>query len=125
MPAGVVACIPKKVHRESGDEEEKGGSGEVRKEEEETFRLTVEELESVISKALSEKVDPEEDVQAPQWLISPEGLKTLREQREDPSPPSWVPLESGEMREFDPETGIVLRKMSNGIRVNIKVPLRV
>ncbi|XP_073037223.1 stromal processing peptidase, chloroplastic [Primulina eburnea] len=104
LPAAIVACVPKKVHID--------GSGETE------FKLTPEEIVAAIEAGLNEFIEAEPELEIPKELISTEQLQELRFLRH----PSFVPVDQEKVSKvYDGETGIVQRRLSNGISVNYKV----
>ncbi|CAL8466878.1 g6414 [Coccomyxa elongata] len=82
------------------------------------FELDPEEIAQELA-APSLQVDPPEDIEVPQSLLPPDLVEQLVAERN----PHFVPLErfgpsSSPMPPPDPSTGIVQRRLSNGIRVN-------
>jgi predicted Zn-dependent peptidase len=103
-PAAIVACVPKKVHVEEIGETE--------------FEITPSEITAAIRSGLEEPIEPEPELQVPKELITSSQLLELRSQRR----PSFIPIapENG-TKIYDTETGIIQRRLSNGIAVNYKV----
>ncbi|XP_073144793.1 stromal processing peptidase, chloroplastic [Henckelia pumila] len=104
LPAAIVACVPKKVHID--------GSGETE------FKLTPEEIVAAIEAGLKEPIEAEPELEIPKELISAEQLQELRFLRH----PSFIPVDQEKVSKvYDEETGIVQRRLSNGIPINYKV----
>ncbi|XP_073296699.1 LOW QUALITY PROTEIN: stromal processing peptidase, chloroplastic-like [Primulina huaijiensis] len=104
LPAAIVACVPKKVHID--------GCGETE------FKLTPEEIVAVIEAGLKEPIEAEPELEIPKELISAEQLQELRFLQQ----PSFIPVDQEKVSKiYDEETGIVQRRLSNGIPVNYKV----
>ncbi|KAH7857604.1 hypothetical protein Vadar_014497 [Vaccinium darrowii] len=103
-PAAIVACVPKKVHVDEIGETE--------------FEITPSEITAAIRSGLEEPIEPEPELQVPKELITSSQLLELRSQRR----PSFIPTapENG-TKIYDTETGIIQRRLSNGIAVNYKV----
>ncbi|PKA52843.1 hypothetical protein AXF42_Ash001824 [Apostasia shenzhenica] len=104
LPAAIVACIPKKVHIE--------GAGEAE------FNIRPHEITDAIKAGLQQPIHAEPELEVPKELILSSQLEELRLQRK----PTFVPLsEVNVIKRFDEETGIVQRRLSNGIPVNYKI----
>uniref|UniRef100_A0A0V0J145 Stromal processing peptidase, chloroplastic n=1 Tax=Solanum chacoense TaxID=4108 RepID=A0A0V0J145_SOLCH len=105
LPAAIVACVPTKVHVEEGGEHE--------------FRISPEEITTAIKSGLKEPIEPEPELEVPTELITSKQLEELRLKR----CPSFVPVETNSniTKSYDNETGIVQRRLSNGIPVNYKI----
>ncbi|KAG5561861.1 hypothetical protein RHGRI_004789 [Rhododendron griersonianum] len=103
-PAAIVACVPKKIHVD--------GIGEAE------FEITPSEITAAIRSGLEEPIEPEPELQVPKELITSPQLQELRLQHR----PSFIPIapENG-TKIYDTETGIIQRRLSNGIGVNYKV----
>ncbi|KAF7150191.1 hypothetical protein RHSIM_Rhsim02G0142400 [Rhododendron simsii] len=103
-PAAIVACVPKKIHVD--------GIGEAE------FEITPSEITAAIRSGLEEPIEPEPELQVPKELITSPQLQELRLQQR----PSFIPIapENG-TKIYDTETGIIQRRLSNGIGVNYKV----
>eukprot|EP01035_Chromulina_nebulosa_P019847 gene19847-25796_t len=97
-PAAIVACAPL-VDRDRNP-----------------FSITEDEVTRVIVEALSELVSPPEETIVPDTLIT-EG--ELRE-KVDRFPPQWVPLDGKASKFSRNDLGVVQRRLSNGIKVNLK-----
>ncbi|KAL5975446.1 hypothetical protein ACLOJK_019768 [Asimina triloba] len=106
LPAAIVACVPKKVHID--------GKGETE------FTIHPNEITDAIKEGLKEPIQAEPEVEVPKELVSSAQLEELRLVCE----PSFIPLrkEVDTAKEYDKETGITLRRLSNGIPVNYKGP---
>uniref|UniRef100_A0A7S3YW74 Peptidase M16 N-terminal domain-containing protein n=1 Tax=Lotharella globosa TaxID=91324 RepID=A0A7S3YW74_9EUKA len=101
LPAAILACVPS------------GPNGE---------KDVVEISKEDIQRELQHKPDDDEyedEVENLEHLVSPEALAHMHTL----NPPAWVDVEPGVQRKEDPKTGIVMRRLSNGIRVNIKKTL--
>ena len=96
-PSAVVACAPM-VERSGAP-----------------FVVTEAEIAEAMLEALSEPVEPLVDMAVPDTLISREALqaKALL------SPPSWAPLDGKASKEGKNRFGIVQRRLTNGLRVNL------
>ncbi|XP_020590342.1 stromal processing peptidase, chloroplastic [Phalaenopsis equestris] len=105
LPAAIVACVPKKVHGE--------GVGEAE------FQIDSQEIIDAIKAGLKEPLHAEPELEVPKELITLSQLMDLRLQRK----PSFISLskEVKTMKRFDEETGIMQRRLSNGIPVNYKI----
>ncbi|KAK4350110.1 hypothetical protein RND71_029423 [Anisodus tanguticus] len=105
LPAAIVACVPTKVHVEGGGEDE--------------FRISPEEVTTAIKSGLKEPIEPEPELEVPTELITSKHLEELRLER----CPSFVPVETNSniTKSYDNETGIVQRRLSNGIPINYKI----
>lgn len=105
LPAAIVACVPKKVHID--------GVGEAE------FKIHPNEIIDAMREGLEEPIHPEPELEVPKELITSLQLEELRLQRK----PCFVPLtqEANTTKLFDKETGIVQRRLANGIPVNYKV----
>lgn len=105
LPAAIVACVPKKVHNE--------GAGEAE------FKIESQEIIDAIKAGLQEPIHPEPELQVPKELITFSQLEVLRLERK----PAFVSLkkEVELIKQFDKETGIMQRRLSNGIPVNYKI----
>ncbi|KAI8538976.1 hypothetical protein RHMOL_Rhmol09G0145100 [Rhododendron molle] len=103
-PAAIVACVPKKIHVD--------GIGEAE------FEITPSEITAAIRSGLEEPIEPEPELQVPKELITSSQLQELQLQHG----PSFIPIapENG-TKIYDMETGIIQRRLSNGISVNYKV----
>ncbi|KAF7133122.1 hypothetical protein RHSIM_Rhsim09G0100400 [Rhododendron simsii] len=103
-PAAIVACVPKKIHVDGIGESE--------------FEITPSEITAAIRSGLEEPIEPEPELQVPKELITSSQLQELRLQHT----PSFIPIapENG-TKIYDTETGIIQRRLSNGIAVNYKV----
>ncbi|KAH9302963.1 hypothetical protein KI387_014546, partial [Taxus chinensis] len=105
LPAAIVACVPKTVHKD--------GSGDVE------FRILPEEIISAINEGLNGSIEPEPELEVPKELISASQLEHLWSQQK----PSFVPVhqDGTVLKLVDKDTGIVQRQLSNGIHINYKV----
>jgi hypothetical protein len=111
IPAAVVACVPKIVSGDAGSPDE-------------PFFITPEEINETIINGLAEPIEGEPDLDVPKSLIPAEELEEKVRTRR----PEFVTLQRAEneegfgaMRSYDEVTGVVQRRLSNGIRVNYKV----
>lgn len=81
------------------------------------FELTAEEIEAALAEP-SLEVEAPEDIDVPDALVPPERVAELLASRK----PHFVPVPGreaeGPFPPADPETGIVQRRLSNGVRVN-------
>ena len=81
------------------------------------FELTAEEIEAALAEP-SLEVEAPEDIDVPDALVPPERVAELLALRK----PHFVPVPGreaeGPFPPADPETGIVQRRLSNGVRVN-------
>nr|GMD30644.1 stromal processing peptidase, chloroplastic [Ipomoea batatas] len=104
-PAAIVACVPKKVHID--------GAGEME------FEITADEITAAIEDGMKEHIDPEPELEVPKELIASTQLQELRLN----SKPSFVTIspDVNDTKLYDKETGIVQRRLSNGIPVNYKI----
>ncbi|CAH9112963.1 unnamed protein product [Cuscuta epithymum] len=104
-PAAIVACVPKKVHID--------GAGEIE------FQITADEIKAAIEDGLKENIEHEPEVEVPKELISSTQLEELKLN----SKPSFVTIgtEENGTKLYDNETGIIQRRLSNGIPVNYKI----
>ncbi|KAL7152707.1 hypothetical protein ABFS83_04G116200 [Erythranthe nasuta] len=105
QPAAIVACVPKKVHID--------GIGETE------FKIEPEEILASIEAGLKEPIEAEPELEIPKELISSEQLQELSLQQ----PPSFIPVDQEKKmtKVYDEETGIIQRRLSNGIPVNYKI----
>lgn len=105
LAAAIVACVPKTVHRD--------GVGDVE------FKIRPEEITAAIHEGLSVSIEPEPELEVPKELISALQLEHLWLQQK----PSFVPIykDSTQLKLVDKETGIIQRRLSNGIGVNYKI----
>ncbi|KAL0380284.1 UNVERIFIED_CONTAM: Stromal processing peptidase, chloroplastic [Sesamum angustifolium] len=104
-PAAIVACVPKKVHID--------GIGET------DFKIEPEEIVDAIEAGLKEPIEAEPELEIPKELISSEQLQELRLKRN----PFFIPVDQEQKttKVYDEDTGIVQRRLSNGIPVNYKI----
>lgn len=81
------------------------------------FELTAEEIEAALAEP-SLEVEAPEDIDVPDALVPPERVAELLASQK----PHFVPVpgreSEGPFPPADPETGIVQRRLSNGVRVN-------
>ncbi|KAL3617633.1 hypothetical protein CASFOL_037954 [Castilleja foliolosa] len=104
-PAAIVACVPKKVHID--------GIGETE------FKIEPEEIVVAIEEGLKEPIEAEPELEIPKELLSSVQLQELRLQIR----PSFIPVdqEKNLTKIYDEDTGIIQRRLSNGIPVNYKI----
>ncbi|KAL0429662.1 UNVERIFIED_CONTAM: Stromal processing peptidase, chloroplastic [Sesamum radiatum] len=97
--------VPKKVHID--------GIGET------DFKIEPEEIVDAIEAGLKEPIEAEPELEIPKELISSEQLQELRLKQN----PSFIPVdqEKKTTKVYDEDTGIVQRRLSNGIPVNYKI----
>ncbi|KAG8388150.1 hypothetical protein BUALT_Bualt02G0096000 [Buddleja alternifolia] len=105
LPAAIVACVPKKVHID--------GIGETE------FKIAPEEILAAIEAGLKKPIEAEPELEIPKELISSEQLGELTLQQN----PSFIPVEQERKvtKVYDEDTGIIQRRLSNGIPVNYKI----
>ncbi|KAL5713697.1 hypothetical protein ACHQM5_015750 [Ranunculus cassubicifolius] len=105
LPAAIVACVPKRLHVD--------GVGETE------FKISPDEITDAIKDGLKEPIEPEPELEVPKELILSSELDDLRLQRR----PSFISLNQDESTKkvYDEETGIIQRRLSNGIPVNYKI----
>lgn len=105
LPAAIVACVPKRVHLDEVGEAE--------------FEIYSHEITDAMREGLEEPIHPEPELEVPKELITLSQLEELRLQRK----PCFVPLTQEEdmTKLFDKETGIMQRRLSNGVPVNYKI----
>ncbi|XP_028771998.1 stromal processing peptidase, chloroplastic [Neltuma alba] len=105
LPAAIVACVPKKVHVE--------GIGETE------FKISSSEITDAIKAGLEEPIEPEPELEVPKELISLAKLEELKVQRK----PVFIPVSprTDGTKIHDEETGIIQRRLANGIPVNYKI----
>ena len=100
----------------AGEESDADAAGEV-PEGLVRFELTAEEIEAALAEP-SLEVEAPEDIDVPDALVPPERVAELLAARK----PHFVPVPGreaeGAFPPADPETGIVQRRLSNGVRVN-------
>ncbi|GBG59232.1 hypothetical protein CBR_g32249 [Chara braunii] len=116
IPAAIVACVPKTVVNERGEEE--------------VFSISPVRIGQVITEGLAQPMSPEPDVEVPKALIPPLMVHAMKLR----GGASFVPLyengapgvmggggKSATLTKLrDEVTGVVQRRLSNGIRVNYK-----
>ncbi|CAM6089817.1 unnamed protein product [Calypogeia fissa] len=105
LPSAIVACVPKTLHVDSvGDR---------------PFNITPEAILDAILEGLKEPLTPEPELEVPKELVSRLQLAALRLRRQ----PSFVTVSGqGNLAKLvDGATGVVQRRLSNGIRVNYKI----
>ncbi|GJP40170.1 hypothetical protein CLOM_g24450 [Closterium sp. NIES-68] len=146
-PAAIVVCVPTRMHvqgvegrREEGVEGEgRSGSGNgavasnsasssVSASSDVAFEITPEAVRDALLAGLREDVQPEDEVEVPRTLISDAELAALQQKiqpRFVPFPPTEgnaadVAPSEWRVRQYNKETGIIQRRLSNGIRVNMK-----
>ncbi|VFQ95828.1 unnamed protein product [Cuscuta campestris] len=105
LPAAIVACVPKKVHVDGAREME--------------FQITSDEIKAAIQDGLSESIEHEPELEVPKELITTTQLQELKLN----SKPSFVTIhpDKNGTKLYDKETGIIQRRLSNGIPVNYKI----
>ncbi|KAF6159744.1 hypothetical protein GIB67_030002 [Kingdonia uniflora] len=105
LPAAIVACVPKTVHVD--------GVGETE------FKISPSEIIAAIKMGLEEPIEAELELEVPKELISSLELHELRLQLK----PSFIPInqEITASKIYDEETGIMQRRLSNGLPVNYKI----
>eukprot|EP00612_Vaucheria_litorea_P006165 CAMPEP_0171474386 /NCGR_PEP_ID=MMETSP0946-20130122/2397_1 /TAXON_ID=109269 /ORGANISM="Vaucheria litorea, Strain CCMP2940" /LENGTH=1090 /DNA_ID=CAMNT_0012004313 /DNA_START=171 /DNA_END=3444 /DNA_ORIENTATION=+ len=111
QPSAILACVPSKESSSSASFEE----------------ITVEKINEAILEGTNEVITPPEDTVVPSSLFTKEKLDS-KIKKYNPSFKSFVDKENERKNEpekaqpvhFDPETGIIQRRLSNGIKVNIK-----
>jgi len=108
VATAVVACVPAAYNADVDDETEA------------PFEITSEQIAAVLA-APQEDLEMLEDIHVPEHLIDPERVEQLVVERE----PAFVSMaDSGEVGPLpppDPETGVVQRRLSNGMRINYRV----
>ncbi|XP_054811857.1 stromal processing peptidase, chloroplastic isoform X2 [Prosopis cineraria] len=105
LPAAIVACVPKKVHVEGiGDTE---------------FKISSSEITDAIKAGLKEPIEPEPELEVPKELISLAKLEELKMQCK----PAFIPISprTDVTKIHDKETGIIQRRLANGIPINYKI----
>ncbi|KAG0577825.1 hypothetical protein KC19_5G184500 [Ceratodon purpureus] len=105
LPAAIVACVPKTLHVEGvGDK---------------NFDITPEAILGAISDGLNEPLVSEPELDVPTELLSSVQLAALHMNRQ----PRFVSVtESDDLTKLmDDSTGVIQRRLSNGIRVNYKM----
>ncbi|XP_027125887.1 stromal processing peptidase, chloroplastic [Coffea arabica] len=105
LPAAIVACVPMKVHMD--------GLGET------DFKITPTEITAAIEAGLKEPVEAEPELEVPKELITTKQLQELMLLRR----PSFLSVgpDVNQTKVYDAETGIMQRRLSNGIPVNYKI----
>ncbi|CAI9113723.1 OLC1v1014379C2 [Oldenlandia corymbosa var. corymbosa] len=105
LPAAIVACVPSKVHVD--------GIGETE------FKITPGEITAAIEAGLQQPIEAELELEVPKELITSRQLQELRSLQK----PSFIPVgpDSKETKVLDNETGITLRRLSNGLPVNYRI----
>ncbi|KAL3693392.1 hypothetical protein R1sor_007043 [Riccia sorocarpa] len=105
LPAAIVACVPKTLHVD--------GEGD------KPFEITSEAILNAILAGLNGHLSPEPELEVPKELVSSLQLAALRMMRQ----PSFVSVAEwgNQAKYFDESTGVLQRRLSNGIRVNYKV----
>jgi len=105
VPAAIVACVPKFLHVEGvGDKD---------------FDITPEAILGAISDGLNEPLISEPELDVPTELLSSVQLAALHMNRQ----PRFIPVTDTEssIKLMDDSTGVIQRRLSNGIRVNYKM----
>lgn len=95
LPAAIVACVPKTIHQDGGEDV--------------VFNLTCDEIVEALKEGSEEPLTPEPELEVPKELISKLKLAELKSQTK----PSFV-------KNHDKSTGISQLKLSNGIQINYK-----
>lgn len=95
LPAAIVACVPRTIHRDGGEDL--------------VFNLTCDQIVEALKEGSNEPLTPEAELEVPKELISKSMLGELKSKTK----PSFV-------KEHDKSTGISQLKLSNGIRVNYR-----
>ncbi|CAK9871880.1 unnamed protein product [Sphagnum jensenii] len=108
VPAAIVACVPKTIHVEEGVDA--------------NFDITPDAILNAISVGLNEPLASEPELEVPTELLSPVQLASLHMRWQ----PRFVPVTDVAGAEnlskySDEATGVVQRRLSNGIRVNYKI----
>eukprot|EP00249_Psilotum_nudum_P024970 c29336_g1_i1 orf=853-4701(-) len=105
LPAAVVACVPRKIHQD--------GIGDVE------FVISPQQIFTAMKEGLSEHLCPEPELDVPKELVSPVQLAALKLQCH----PTFVRVKEDDIstKIVDEATGIVQRRLSNGMRVNYKI----
>ena len=106
IPAACVACVPSLYHPPDATE------GQLA-----PFHITPAAILESIREGLGAPIEPEPEVVVPKTLISEEQMRELKAK----TSPGFVGFEDGLERHYDEGSGVVQRKLSNGIKVNIKV----
>jgi len=97
-PAAILACVPQGAG---------GASAEL--------QIEATEIQGELMNRPDHE-EEEEEVESLEHLVSAENLAHLQAE----NPPKWVEVENGEERAYDEQTGIVRRRLANGIRINYK-----
>ncbi|CAK9190868.1 unnamed protein product [Sphagnum troendelagicum] len=108
IPAAIVACVPKTIHVEE--------VGDV------SFDITPDAIVNAITVGLDEPLASEPELEVPTELVSPIQLASLHMQWQ----PRFVAVtdvaDARNLSKYSDEaTGVVQRRLSNGIRVNYKI----
>jgi predicted Zn-dependent peptidase len=108
IPAAIVACVPKTIHLEE--------VGDV------SFDITPDAIVNAITGGLDEPLASEPELEVPTELVSPMQLASLHMQWQ----PRFVAVTDvadahNWSKYSDEATGVVQRRLSNGIRVNYKI----
>ncbi|CAK9857354.1 unnamed protein product [Sphagnum jensenii] len=108
IPAAIVACVPKTMHLEE--------VGDV------SFDITPDAIVNAITVGLNEPLASEPELEVPTELVSPIQLASLHMQWQ----PRFVAVtdvaDARNLSKYSDEaTGVVQRRLSNGIRVNYKI----
>ncbi|CAM6021170.1 unnamed protein product [Sphagnum balticum] len=108
IPAAIVACVPKTIHLEE--------VGDV------SFDITPDAIVNAITVGLNEPLASEPELEVPTELVSPNQLASLHMRWQ----PRFVAVtdvaDARNLSKYSDEaTGVVQRRLSNGIRVNYKI----
>mmetsp|Transcript_1500 Transcript_1500/g.2154 ORF Transcript_1500/g.2154 Transcript_1500/m.2154 type:complete len:1131 (+) Transcript_1500:56-3448(+) len=98
LPAAILACVP-------------GAPEGV----EEVVDIHPETIQEELMKRPAEE-EEEDEVEALDQLVTPEALEYLQSVNK----PEWSEVAQGMLTVKDPETGVVMKRLSNGIRINFK-----
>eukprot|EP00245_Coleochaete_scutata_P005274 TRINITY_DN18712_c0_g1_i1.p1 TRINITY_DN18712_c0_g1~~TRINITY_DN18712_c0_g1_i1.p1 ORF type:complete len:1369 (+),score=265.63 TRINITY_DN18712_c0_g1_i1:154-4260(+) len=104
VPAAIVACVPMTIHSESNEVE--------------AFKITPARILEVISEGLRAPMVAEPEVEVPKTLLPWKVLQASKAK----NVPKFVPLNShtAHLKFHDEATGVMQRRLSNGIRINYK-----
>eukprot|EP00897_Mesotaenium_endlicherianum_P002978 jgi/Mesen1/2708/ME000168S01777 len=107
VPAAIVACVPATIHDPSGSGVDL------------PFQVSLDDIRAAILEGLSAPTAPEPEVEVPKSLISGFEMAKMKFR----SRPSFVAVDTsgGPTRRYDEATGIIQRRLSNGVRVNMKI----
>lgn len=98
QPAAIIACAP------------------ILDRDQKAFAVTEQEVKGAILEALAEPLEPPADTTVPMTLITAEQLDA----KAATFPPQWIPIEEKSAKESKNNLGVVQKRLSNGIRVNLK-----